>query len=354
LRQAIADRLSGADIAERLGRTQHAVEFRANQLGLMLHCDLWSERELGILRDHYATTPITVIAKRIGRSCNAVMSMASKHGVRSSLWGVSAPLAELRHELSLPGNVGTPQLRILLLLAGGPLTFRQVLDGVRPGRPARTGPAGQYSTSGAKHLYTLVAAGLVTKLDQWPPLYLLSPARWTSSFLPVENFPMLTLKPRQDDRITRAYPLVAIEARRFRTLPPGVGVDDLESVGGEALVEAAANHDDDRGPWLRFARAWARNAMRGYLSQSRRRSNRMTTLEVETPDGESMPRADRRAADPCELAGVRERLTTATLPDAKTVVDQVTKLRNAMFDAVDVTKLAAMMNVLQTQTVGGD
>lgn len=172
---------------------------------------------------------------------------------------------------------------------------------------------------------------------------------------------MLTLT--RDALVERAYPLVAIEARRFGTLPPGVSVEDLESLGGEALLAAAAEYDGPDDAWRRWAKIYLRNRMRGFVRQARQRANRRVPLEIETPEGDFMPRVDPRVADPAELAAARESLTTrpATagrlgrdLPSPAAVAQKVTELREAMFGALDAGKVATMMQALQDRAGKGD
>lgn len=170
-----------------------------------------------------------------------------------------------------------------------------------------------------------------------------------------------------EDRITQAYPLVAIEARRFKTLPRGVSVDDLESVGGESLLEASANHSPDRGPWLRFAKFWVRHAMRNYVSKARVKAKRLTDLEVETDDGDRLPRADPRALDPAERASARESIAKrnngsmmslatvkGSLPRPAEVAEKVAVLREAMFGAVSASDIESVMSQVLKQAKGGD
>lgn len=167
----------------------------------------------------------------------------------------------------------------------------------------------------------------------------------------------------RDELAERAFDLIAIEARRFRSLPPGVNTDDLESVGGEALLVATAEYDGPADEWRSWVKFRLRNRMQAFVTAARKRSGRHTTLEVMTPTGESFPRADPRTADPAELAAVREKLkrpagpvraAVDSLPSPAAVADRVSKLRDALYGAVDVTKLAAMVGVLQDQAVGGD
>jgi hypothetical protein len=168
----------------------------------------------------------------------------------------------------------------------------------------------------------------------------------------------------RDDLVKQAYPLVAIEARRFTSLPPGLSIDDLESLGGELLLAFAAEYGGPEEDWRKVAKFHLRNRMRTFVSTGFKRSRRATTLEVITPTGEEFPRPDPRVADPAELAAVRERVTkpkrvgirelAASLPAPEEVADRVTELRAAMFGAIMPDRIRSMMDTLQHRAVAGD
>lgn len=167
-----------------------------------------------------------------------------------------------------------------------------------------------------------------------------------------------------DELVRQAYPLVAIEARRFVSLPPGVNTDDLESLGGEALLQIAAEYGGSEEEWRKMAKLSLRGRMRTFVTKAYDRARRNTTLEVMTPTGESFPRPDPKVADPAELAVVREQLKrkgrvgirelASSLPGPEEVADRVTELRAAMFGAIDPAKITAMMGTLQERAAGGD
>ncbi len=169
----------------------------------------------------------------------------------------------------------------------------------------------------------------------------------------------------RDTMIADAYPLVAIEARRYPTLPPGVSVEDLESLGGEALIDAHANFDPATGSkWRGFARLWLRNKYRDFLRKARRLARRSAPLEIETPDGEFLPRRDVRVADPADQAAARElvlsprrspsiRELEQTLPSPAAVADQVSRLRQAMFSAVSAEDIQAVMQSIVVRAKNG-
>lgn len=170
----------------------------------------------------------------------------------------------------------------------------------------------------------------------------------------------------RDDLVERAYPLVALEARRFGALPPGVSAEDLESLGGEVLLSAAAEYDGPDDGWRRWAKYYLRNRMRDFIRKARKVASRRAPLETETEEGDFLPRPDPRVADPADLAAAREALQprraghvsvgrlAKTLPSPTEVANKVTELRAAMFGALDVAKIGDMMASLQERAGKGD
>lgn len=150
--------------------------------------------------------------------------------------------------------------------------------------------------------------------------------------------------------IESALPLVAVVARKVK-VPPGLTVEDLESVGNESLVESAAEYDPGAGvPFKPYARQRMKWAMMHACRKQRDRSARPLQLEF---DGEAMPPpADPKAGDPTEIAAAREPLAhprrqrcrlARTLPAPDQVADQVAALRAAMFGAVAAEDMAEVM-----------
>jgi hypothetical protein len=167
----------------------------------------------------------------------------------------------------------------------------------------------------------------------------------------------------RDDLIAEAMPLLPIAARKFR-LPPGLNVEDLESAGNEALLEAATLFDPTAGvPWKSFAFQNLKRAMQNVVSARRRKPT--ATLQPDI-DGETLPPpADPKSADPSELAATRElvrrprqwpsvRRMESVLPSASEVADRVTELRAAMFGAIDPVQIGEMMATVQKRAVAGD
>ena len=166
----------------------------------------------------------------------------------------------------------------------------------------------------------------------------------------------------REDLVNQAMHLVAWQARRFRRLPPGINIEDLESAGGEALIEAANCYDPTMGPWLIRAQSYVRNRMRDTIRAARRHMHLQLQPEI---DGEALPPpADTKASDPSELASVREAVfgrnscrvdrLKAAMPTPAEVAGQVARLRCAMFQAVSEADIAETMQAMVAKAKGGD
>jgi len=176
----------------------------------------------------------------------------------------------------------------------------------------------------------------------------------------------MALTKEQERLVTEAFPLVGIEARRPKSLPPGINADDLESALGESLIEAVAVWDPKAGgEWRKYARNWLRNKAREVMSSARKRANRHTTIEVHTPEGESYPRPDKRASDPAAVAAVRETVLSSgspklvgelqeKLPSPAEVAARVNVLRAAVFMSLDRDDVERAMRALAEKAGGGD
>jgi hypothetical protein len=168
----------------------------------------------------------------------------------------------------------------------------------------------------------------------------------------------------RDELIGQALPLVPIAARKFPRLPPGINVEDLESAGNDALVEAAARFDPACGvPWKNFAYKGLKLVMQNVIREQRRRAASALQPVV---DGQDLPPPrDPRAADPADAAAARElvgrprrRLSAQALgealPSPAEVADQVTRLRAAMFGAVSERDVADVMQSVVAKAKGGN
>lgn len=160
-----------------------------------------------------------------------------------------------------------------------------------------------------------------------------------------------------------AADLIPLAARKLRP-PPGLNVEDLESAGNEALVEAATRFDPTAGvPWKNYAYHRIKLAMRKVISSHRRRP---TAALQPVIDGDEMPPPiDVRSSDPAELASVREairgrqghpstRKLQGLLPSPGEVAERVTALRSAMFGAISEQDVADVMGTVVRQAKAGD
>lgn len=176
---------------------------------------------------------------------------------------------------------------------------------------------------------------------------------------------MTTVTRTRDDLIAEAFPLIAIAARKFHSLPVGINTDDLESAGNEALLEAATMWSPDTEvEWKAYAYSRLKGAMQNTITHAR--SRRRADLCPTNDDGETLaPPADPRSADPSEIAAARELVTRprrslsirrleSTLPTPGAVADQVTKLRAAMFGAIDENAVSSMMQAVMAKAQAGD
>lgn len=170
-------------------------------------------------------------------------------------------------------------------------------------------------------------------------------------------------------RINEAYHLVERIARAVArgTLPRGITLDDLCSLGGEELCKAADKYATDGAgrPWLPFAGAWLKFRYRDFIRTSRRRANRTSPLEIETADGDSFPRPDKKAKDPADRASARESRAAgqaalvnaamgAALPPPDEAAVKASDYRNALHAAVQPADLGGLLKAMLQQGLGGD
>lgn len=172
-----------------------------------------------------------------------------------------------------------------------------------------------------------------------------------------------------DDMMADALPAVrylAVGMAR-RGLPPGIDADDLESAGNEALLEARAGFDPLKGySWLQYAKLVARSRMKAVVAKAAKVARRRADLEVETEDGDFLPRPDPRAARSDDLAAAREPLAAGgrrtlsvkrlrgELPPPDVVAEKVAALREAMFAAVKADDVSAVMASVVAAAKAGD
>lgn len=185
-----------------------------------------------------------------------------------------------------------------------------------------------------------------------------------------EGIPTEAAPQTRAEMIARAQGVVVNVVRRFRP-PPGYSHDDLVSEANVVLCRVADQHDPARGDFFAFAAAVARNAVLQLLERlgAEKRGGGATTvpLQAEAADGEAFgPPADARAADPAEIAAVRESLAPParrrhlsvrqireTLPTPGEVADQVVRLRAAMFAAVSEADVGDVMQAVVREAKAG-
>lgn len=166
----------------------------------------------------------------------------------------------------------------------------------------------------------------------------------------------------RDEMAAEAMPLIRVAALKFGTLPRHVDRDELESAGGQAIVEAMAHFDPGHGtPWRSFAYTFIRNAMRSAIRRAA--SRREVGLCPVNSDGEeAAPPRDPRSADPADVAAAMEavrpresiRRMRDAMPDPGEVAEQVTRLRAAMFGAVSEQAVQGVMAAVVAKAQGGD
>ncbi len=160
--------------------------------------------------------------------------------------------------------------------------------------------------------------------------------------------------PDADVLAAEALPLVAWQARRFAKLPAGMDVEDLESVGNEAIVEEIAHYDPSCGLGFKAcARTRIRSRMVDAIRTAKRRAKGRVPLQSERADGTTTPLpADCRSCEPGEIAAARETLTRRkvtpgrvekSLPSPQVVAAKVVELRHAMFDGVSAEDVREVM-----------
>ena len=172
-----------------------------------------------------------------------------------------------------------------------------------------------------------------------------------------------------DDMREDALRCVRYLARRTARKRPGLDPDELESAGGEAIVEAEGTWDPARATWLTHVKTVAGSRMTDALRAHSGRPGRRPAaarLPEDPETGEPLPLADRRQADPAALAAAREPLAApgrrvvsvsrlrGELPPPDVVADKVAALREAMFAAVTPADVGAVMAGVVEKARGGD
>lgn len=169
--------------------------------------------------------------------------------------------------------------------------------------------------------------------------------------------------PVTDEEVQRAYQVLEHQARKLagRGLPAGISEEDLQSAGGLALARAVQQFDPQLGfPFAHYAARCVRGAMLEEVRKQARRNKRQQPLEAEDDEGRrTVLLPDGRAADPSEVAEVRElvaprkKRSTVVLTQVRAgspadaeVAQMVARLRLAMFGGVSEQDVAAVMKGL--------
>ncbi len=169
-------------------------------------------------------------------------------------------------------------------------------------------------------------------------------------------------------RINEAFFLIERTARGYaRNLPPGISLDDLVSLGGLELVKAADKYatTDGTRPWLGFVTQWLKLSFKSYLGTVRKKASRSRPLDIELPDGETMPRPDTRAKNPSDQAAARESRNLghkalanaahgAALPPPGEVAIKATEYRDALCAAVPPSDLGGLLRAMLEQGKAGN
>ena len=168
-----------------------------------------------------------------------------------------------------------------------------------------------------------------------------------------------------EDQVRDALAVVRWQARAFRHVPPGIDIDDLESVGGEALAKAAAEFDAGSGlEFKTFARYAAKRAMENFIKSARTSHKRVGHFPADPETGVQMVPADRAAATPDRLAEGRELVPAkkqyitvsrveATSPDSAEVAHRVTEYQNALHAALTPADVGDVVKMVVGKAKGG-
>lgn len=150
--------------------------------------------------------------------------------------------------------------------------------------------------------------------------------------------------------------LIRYEARALAPkLPTGYDRDDLESVAGEAVVEHFARADrSDPHRFKASLRICIRNRMKSFLASLRVKGRACSRLP-QGEDGETLPVADQRSADPSDRAAAREVLTNGVLlPAPDRIAARVRVLRETVVGSIRRRDIRAAMHALGEKAAAGD
>ena len=175
--------------------------------------------------------------------------------------------------------------------------------------------------------------------------------------------------PLRDERAAKGMEIARWLSRKFPRMPAGCTVDDLESVGGEAVVEALALYDPGAGTFEKFVTGTIRNRMKSFLRTAWRRGRVVTSIGGE--ENCTMDSRDRTADDPADVAEANEavavhrstasgatRLTVdqiaGALPPPDIVAARVAQLRAALFGSITAADVGDIMVSVMDKAKAGD
>lgn len=153
--------------------------------------------------------------------------------------------------------------------------------------------------------------------------------------------------------------LIRFEAVRLQGhLPTGSNLDDLESVGNEAVCEALARGDRTNPiAFRKFIRITVRSRMKDFLKAARKRRVKEAGVPRDRESGVTVETMDRSASDPADVAAAREQIrlsgVTVALPSPVAVAVKVELLRSALWSAVSPEDVAAVVSAQVKKAKGG-
>lgn len=174
-------------------------------------------------------------------------------------------------------------------------------------------------------------------------------------------------EPKTREELAReGMELVRWQATRMGKLPAGMSAEDLESSGGEAVLESLAVYDAASGlAFKSFCRATVRSRMRDAIRAWRRHADRTVSLSGAGAGGRPAPvPADKKAGDPAAVAEAKDRPgrraatrlkdAEGTFPSPELVAERVVALRGAMFGAISSSDIGDVMRAVMDRAKGGD
>lgn len=176
----------------------------------------------------------------------------------------------------------------------------------------------------------------------------------------------------RDGLVAEGLALVPWAARRCGRLPPGIDVEELESLGSTLVFDAwhTFGTAESKGMcWNQHVRVVLRSGMLKAISAARgsRRKAKHSRVSLTTADGEQLSLADTRADDPAEVAEAREEVTAAlerravsakqlelSLPPPAAVATRAQQLQASMYGALNPIDVQEMIRAVMARAQDGD